>query len=178
MSLDNIDTQALRDLSALVQRGIANGPWPPDMMYLWMLAALRAWRSEGEFFYRLRDDRYPPALTPDLPLATALLRRSAVCYVSRRKWWMILARMPKGHVTRIAHGREAETPAPSLIWATIGPDGYYQPGAFDLSATPTPRQLRIEAGLDDATRAPCTQDSLSVPGIRLAQCLPWFYAQK
>ena len=172
------DTKELRRIALEVRGELALGEWPPPMGWQAMHAALTLWRAEGEFIFRLRDE-YPPALPADLPLLTAPVRREACCYVSRRKWWMIVARVPTGRIFRIESGTERsyQFSGPALAWATeFAEEDRWSGGVIDLQATRTPRELRLRGGEDLVEGRVLERAELADEGVRLAQCLPWFYA--
>lgn len=170
-------TKLLHRLSRAAQGNLLSGPWPPEVRALvdtWV--ALYRWHEAGEHIYRLREGERTPAIAPDLPLATAALRRLGQCYVLEREDWIIIARQAAGEPVPVKGERVLSFRQPILVYCTGIGDGLAS-GYFSLTDQPTPRELKLLPGIATAelwTRK-MEAEEIGIEGVRLARTLPLFY---
>jgi len=161
-------------------RLLASAEWPPARALVDAWFALVTWHEAGEHVYRLRT-RTPP-IDPELILATAPVARAGVLYVARRDWWMLLARVESGRCYPVARD-DARPPLasrdPLLVYLTEVDVGS-ESGYFNLREQPTPRALRLRAGTvsQELVERRMEREEVGTAAVRVAQCLPWFFASK
>jgi hypothetical protein len=141
-----------------------------------VISAYLPWDATGRHVYRIRPGESQP-IAPDLPLETTPIRRMAQAYQIDATAWILVARLPAGHLLHLSPERTLAHRPPVLVYVTtVG--SAIAAGYISLADQPTPRHLRLGAGSHqmELYAQPLESQSIAEEGLRLVRVLPYFFS--